>query len=123
MIRHLKAKIDYLVKEKELSAVRVMEEIVELDYEGGYSILKNHVRIIRPKTKKRPSPPIDHPPGHEAQMDWSPHKVIIQGKEQIVHTGSIVLCYSRWLFMRHFTDEKLENVIECNQNCQFGQLF
>jgi len=110
-----KAKIAYLVKEKDLSAVRVLEEINELGYDGGYSILKNYIRVIRPKTKKRPRPPIDHPPGHEAQMDWSPHKVIIRGKEQVVHTGSIVLCYSRWLFMRHFIDEKLESVISLHE--------
>lgn len=48
-------------------------------------------------------------------MDWSPHKVNIRGKEVIVHTGSIVLCYSRWLFMRHFTDETLESVISLHE--------
>ena len=110
-----KAKIVYLVKEKGLSAVRILEEINELGYDGGYSILKDYIRGIRPKNKKRPRPPIDHPPGNEAQMDWSPHKVIIRGKEEIVHTGSIVLCYSRWLFMRHFTDETLESVISLHE--------
>ena len=110
-----KAKICYLVKEKGLSAVRVFEEIKDLGYAGGYSILKNYIRGIRPTIKKRPRPPIDHPPGYEAQMDWSPHKVIIGGKEQIVHTGSIVLCYSRWLFMRHLTDETLESVISLHE--------
>ncbi|MBF0453061.1 MAG: IS21 family transposase [Candidatus Magnetomorum sp.] len=110
-----KAKIGYLVSEKGLSAVRILEEINELGYDGGYSILKNYVRVIRPRNKKRPRPPIDHPPGYEAQMDWSPHKVIIGGKEQIVHTGSIVLCYSRWIFMRHFTDETLESVISLHE--------
>ncbi|ETR70542.1 MAG: hypothetical protein OMM_03169 [Candidatus Magnetoglobus multicellularis str. Araruama] len=48
-------------------------------------------------------------------MDWSPHKVIIQGKEQTVQSGSIVLCYSRWLFMRHFTDQALESVISLHE--------
>jgi transposase len=71
-----KAKIHYLVKEKHLSAVRVFEEIKELGYKGGYSILKDHIRTVRPKRTRGPSAPIDHPPGHEAQMDWSPHRVI-----------------------------------------------
>ena len=66
-----KSKIAFLVKEKDLSAVRVLGDIKELGYSGGYSILKDHIRIIRPKPFKQPRPPIDHPPGHEAQMNRS----------------------------------------------------
>ena len=110
-----KAKIAYLVCEKDLSAVRIMEEISELGYQGGYSILKDHIRTIRPKPYKRPTPPIDHPPGQEGQMDWSPHRVILGGRSQVVHTGSIVLCFSRWLFSRHFPDETLKNVIRLHE--------
>jgi transposase len=116
-----KAKINHLVKEKLLSAVRVLEEIRELGYEGGYSILKNYIRLIRPKPLKRPTPPIFHPPGHESQMDWSPHNVIIGGREQIVHTGSIVVCFSRWLFFRHFLDETIESVIALHKEA-FSEL-
>jgi len=102
-----KAKIGYLAKEKDLSAVRILEEIKVLGYQGGYSILKEYVRTIRPRPFRRPTPPIDHTPGHEGQMDWSPHQVVIGGKRQIVHTGSIVLCFSRWIFTRHFTDQTI----------------
>ena len=110
-----KAKIGYLVREKDLTAVRVMEEISEVGYKGGYSILKEHIRTIRPRPYRRPAPPIDHPPGQEGQMDWSPHRVILGGRNQIVHTGSIVLCFSRWLFFHHFPDETLENVIRLHE--------
>jgi transposase len=116
-----KAKIDYLVKEKHLSAVRVLEEIRQLGYTGGYSILKDYIRPIRPKNKKRPRPPIDHPPGYEGQMDWSPHNVVISGRYQVVHTGSIVLCYSRWLYFHHMTDETLPNVIRLHEGA-FSEL-
>lgn len=110
-----KPKIGYLVKEKNLSAVRVLEEIRELGYGGGYTILKDLVRIIRPPHIKIPRPPIDHPPGEEGQMDWSPHKVIIGGRLQVVQTGSFVLCFSRWIYFRHFTDQTLESVIKLHK--------
>jgi hypothetical protein len=48
-------------------------------------------------------------------MDWSPHQTIIGGRRQIVHTGSIVLCFSRWLFTRHFPDETIESVIQLHE--------
>lgn len=108
-------KIRYLAAEKHLTSIRILEEIRDLGYAGGYSILKDYVRTIRPRGRKRLAAPIDHPVGHEAQMDWSPHRVILGGREQIVHTGSFVLCFSRWLFFRHFPDETLENVIRLHQ--------
>jgi len=110
-----KAKISYLVKEKQLSGVRVMEQIRQLGYTGGYSILKEHIRQVRPKGAKIPRPPIDHAPGDEAQMDWSPHNVYMGGRQVVVHTGSIVLCYSRYLFIRHLTDETMESVIKLHE--------
>lgn len=116
-----KAKINYLVKEKRLSAVRVLEEIRELGYPGGYSILKDYIRTIRPKKFKLPRPPIDHAPGDEAQMDWSPHNVIVGGKQIVVQTGSIVLCYSRYLFIRHMTDQTIESVIKLHEQA-FAEL-
>lgn len=110
-----KAKIGYLVKEKHLSGVRVLEEITLLGYTGGYSILKEHIRIIRPKGLKVPRPPIDHAPGDEGQMDWSPHSVYMGGQRVVVHTGSFVLCFSRWIFTRHFSDETIESVIRLHE--------
>jgi transposase len=110
-----KAKIQHLVQEKKLSAVRVLEEIKAIGYEGGYSILKDYIRTIRPKSQRGLTTVIDHPPGHEAQMDWSPHKVMLGGREQIVHTGSIVLCFSRWLYLHFFLDETIDSVIRLHE--------
>ncbi len=110
-----KAKIKHLVIEKRLSGVRILETIKELGYTGGYSILKEHIRIIRPKGVKIPRPPIDHAPGDEGQMDWSPHNVYIGGRLVVVQTGSFVLCYSRYLFIRHFTDQTIDSVIKLHE--------
>lgn len=117
-----KAKIKHLVKEKDLSAVRVWDEIRVLGYTGGYSILKDYVRTFRPKRNCKPTAPIDHPPGYEAQMDWSPHRVVIGGREQVVHTGSIVLCFSRRLYIQFFPDETLDSVIALHEQAfeKFG---
>jgi transposase len=110
-----KAKIGFLVREKGLSAVRVMEEIQELGYDGRYTILKEYVRTIRSTPYPKPRPPIDHPPGEEGQMDWSPHQVIMGGRRTVVQTGSIVLCFSRWLYHHHFPDQTIESVIELHE--------
>jgi transposase len=110
-----RAKIGYLVREEKMSAAVVLRMIQALGYQGGYSILKDYARRIRPPRGKGITTVLDHPPGHEIQMDWSPHRVILGGKEQVVHTGSIILCFSRWLYVRFFTDETLESVIALHE--------
>lgn len=116
-----RAKIQYLVDEEHLSGVRILEKIKDLGYKGGYSILKDYIRIIRPKRSRGPTAPIEHPPGHEAQMDWSPHKVSLGGRIQLVHTGSIVLCFSRWLYVRFYFDETIDHVIRLHEEA-FNEL-
>lgn len=116
-----RSKIRYLITEKKLSAVLVLGRIRKMGYTGSYTILKDYIRIIRPRPVKQPRPPIDHAPGEEAQMDWSPHAVYLGGKKTVVHTGSIVLCYSRWIFMRHFLDETTESVIKLHEEA-FAEL-
>ena len=110
-----KAKISYLVKEKDLSGVRILEEIRDLGYSGGYSTLKYYIRTLRPKRICKATSPIDHPPGYEGQMDWSEHRVIIGGRKEVVHTGSIVLSFSRALYIQFFTNEQIEQVISLHE--------
>ena len=110
-----KAKIGHLVREKDLSAVRILDDIRGLGYTGGYSILKDYIRTIRPKKVRGATTPIDHLPGHEAQMDWSPHHVIVGGKDVIVHTGSIILCFSRLLQIKFYNNETIDKVIDLHE--------
>lgn len=110
-----KAKISFLVKEEKLSGVRILETIKELGYNGGYSIVKDYIRTIRPHRMRGPTISIEHSPAHEAQMDWSPHKVTLGGRVQLVHTGSLVLCFSRWIYMHFSLDETIESVIKLHE--------
>lgn len=107
--------IEHLVVEKRLSAVRVMEELQPLGYSGGYSILKAAVRLVRPAGKKRPTTVLEHPPGQEGQMDWSPYTVLLGGLEVLVYCFSLVLAFSRYLFMRFVLDETVETIISLHE--------
>lgn len=102
--------IENLVVEKHLSAVRVLEELRPLGYAGGYSILKAAVRLMRPAGKKRPTTVLEHPPGEEGQMDWSPYTVKLGDREVLVYCFSLVIVFSRYLFVRFVLDETLETI-------------
>lgn len=60
----------------DITAQRVFESLREKEFDGGYTVVKDLVRHIRPKAAPRPSletPPRE--PGDMAECDWSPYPV------------------------------------------------
>lgn len=55
--------IQRLVLEDKLTAVLVHGEISALGYTGGYTILKQYVRQIRPQSMPKPTTVVEHAPG------------------------------------------------------------
>jgi len=70
-------KIDELLRKyNNITAQRIFEILRDNGYDGGETIVKNHVRRIRPKPSPKPSlvtPPRE--PGDMAECDWSPYQV------------------------------------------------
>jgi transposase len=91
-----------LVMAKELSAVRVLEEIRALGYDGGYSILKEHVRPLRRRRRRRAHLRFETGKGEQAQVDLSPFTVELGGTPTNVVCFAMVFGYSRWLYIHFF---------------------
>jgi len=97
---HLDPYKDYLrgrlLTYPELSATRLLQELRELGYGGGYTILKDHLRTIRPKLP----PPIEQrfevAPGDQAQVDFATFKTSFG----TVYALLVVLSWSRTLWVR-----------------------
>lgn len=70
-------KIDELFRlYPDITAQRVFEILREKDFDGGYTVVKDLVRQIRPK--KAPKPSLEtapREPGDMAECDWSPYPV------------------------------------------------
>ena len=74
---------------KELTTTRILREIKDLGYLGSRTILGELVAKIRadnglnrrPVAKRR----FETAPGHEMQLDWSPYRVSINGKQVKIH--------------------------------------
>lgn len=87
---------------KQLSAVRVLEEIQAVGYGGGYSILKVYVRTIRPPRGRRPHLRFETEPGQQGQVDLSPYTVSLGEVPTAVVCFSFVLGFSRWQYICFF---------------------
>jgi len=88
--------ITKLVCQDELSAVLVLKELRGLGYQGGYSILKSFVRLVRPKSLRRPHLRFETAQGKQGQVDLSPYEVLLADVPTAVVCFSFILCFSRW---------------------------
>jgi transposase len=108
-----RAKIKHLVLEQGLTAVRVLEELQAIGYKGGYSILKDYIRTIRPRSRPAATIRMETAPGELAQMDWSPYSLCFEDyawQGRVVHAFSLVLAWSRYLFVRFATTTDLATI-------------
>jgi len=83
--------------------VRVHEELTSAGAELSYQALTAFCR--RHGIGHEPVRPVGQyvfKPGEEMQHDTSPHKPVIGGKERSAQTASLVLCFSRMIFMQMY---------------------
>jgi transposase len=82
----------------ELTASRLLREIRELGYSGGYTAVKNFLRIIRPRALQAFERRFETLPGKQAQVDFAYFRTVFSdqpGAERIIWLFSLVLGHSR----------------------------
>jgi transposase len=81
-----------------LSAVRLLRELRERGFSGGYTAVKRAVQEIRPEPERRFEVRFETPPGEQAQVDFARFEVVFAdepGVRRIVWLFSMVLGFSR----------------------------
>jgi transposase len=79
----------------ELSGTRLLQELRELGYTGGYTILKGYLRTLRPKLPAPIEQRFEVEPGHQAQVDFA----IFKTSFGTVSALLVVLSWSRMLWV------------------------
>jgi len=100
-----------------LTATRLMRELRERGYQGAYSAVRDHARMIRP-----PAPPtfevrFETPAGQQAQVDFAHFRVVFEDEpsvSRVVWLFSMVLGHSRYLWARFVAHQDLQTVIRCH---------
>jgi transposase len=100
----------------ELSAAALWRQLGERGYAGGYSLVKQCVAELRPRTK-RAYLTLDFQPGECAQVDWGAWKSVdVPGGRRRVSFFVMVLCHSRMLYAEFFLGETMECWLRAHRN-------
>ncbi len=85
------------------NGVRIREVLKdEHDIEVAYSTLTRLLREQKLREQKRRSGIYHFEPGQEVQHDTSPHRLELGGKQVSAQCASLVLAYSRMLFIQYY---------------------
>jgi transposase len=105
---------ELLVAFPEITAQRVFEEIRLAGYRGGYTVLKDLVRKLRPPTKPEPSRPRPvYGPGGMAECDWSPYPVsFTRGGSVVVQAFGFTLVHSHRKYFRFYRTNDLHALMD-----------
>jgi transposase len=108
--------IEQLVR-KDLTTTRILREIAGLGYQGGRTILAEHVRELRTRLTLPPRTPqvkrrFETGPAVEMQIDWSPYLIPIAGRVVQVYALGCLLAFSRKLYLRFYRDERQSTLLE-----------
>jgi len=105
--------------EHPLSAVRLLEEIRPMGYDGSVITLRRFLAGLDDRARREGKLTVrfETPPGRQAQADWAHAGRLVdaQGRSRSIYVFTFVLSYSRMLYIRFTTSMNLAALVDCHQ--------
>lgn len=105
-----------MLEQHPYSAVQILQRIGEHGFDGGYSIVKEYVRAVRP-ARIAPFLKLSFAPGECAQVDWGTQgSVPVGSTRRRLSFFVMVLCYSRMMYVQFTVSQTMEHFLAGHQN-------
>ena len=97
------------------SARQIFQHISEQGFDGGYTIVKEYIRKVRPKRQKAYLK-LAFAPGECAQVDWGSYRSIAVGEtRRRLSFFVMVLCHCRMMYVEFTVSQTMEHFLGCHQ--------
>jgi transposase len=115
-----KGRIKSWLENHDLSAQQVLQRLHADGVQVGYTIVREYVRLVRPKPVKA-FLSLQFAPGECMQVDWGSWGTItVGGTRRRLSFFAAVLCYSRLLYVEFTLGQSQELFLDCHVNaCNF----
>jgi transposase len=98
------------------SAVQIFQRIGSMGFDGGYTIVKQYVRKVRPP-KHGAFLKLAFAPGECAQVDWGSYGAVNVGNtRRRLSFFVMVLCYSRMMYVEFSVSQSMEHFLGGHHN-------
>ncbi len=107
---------ELLEQDAEASAVVIAQRLRGLGFDGGLSILKEHLHAARPNPQaKRAYVRMEPGPGERFEIDWGHFGVLTyQGHARKLYAFCLVECHSRKLYVEFTHSQSFETFVRCH---------
>jgi transposase len=111
-----KGQIVALLERHPYTAQQILQQLKTHGYAGGYSILKEFVRRVRP-VRKPAFLMLEFAAGECAQVDWGSYgSVAVGSTHRRLSFFVMVLCYSRMIYVEFTLSEGMEQFLACHRH-------
>lgn len=111
-----KGQIVALLERHPYSAQQILQQLQSQGYVGGYSILKEFVRLVRP-VRKPAFLMLEFAPGECAQVDWGQYgSVPVGSTRRRLSFFVMVLCYCRMIYVEFTLSEAMDQFLTCHRH-------
>ncbi len=100
-----------------LTAKRLLRELKDVGFTGGYTSVKVFLRDVRPAAERAFELRFETPPGEQAQVDFAHFKTVFTDEPsapRVVWLFSMVLGCSRMIWARFVAHQDLATVLRCH---------
>lgn len=114
---HFKGYFQQRISEYPISADRIFREIQSQGFTGGYTIVRDYIRKIRPSESIPTVLRYETKPGIQAQVDWAEYgRIDVDGTLRKLYCFSIILGYSRMRYMEFTLSTDVFTFIQCHSH-------